>query len=232
MLNHSIKIRSFASLFLAGLLSACNLIAPPPTSTPTLAPTNTPTASATATATLTATPTATPLPTNTPTPSPTATETATPTETVTPTPTATFYLPVPSPRPGWNFVSVKIGPYQGEMMDLLKTEALKAQAMGLKPFAEFYATWCPSCMKIEKSLKNDDPLMVDAFSGTYIIKLDVDSWRKYLDASPFEFEYIPIFFRLDENGEPTGDWMDGASWSDDTPESMAPALKELFQADD
>jgi thiol-disulfide isomerase/thioredoxin len=111
----------------------------------------------------------------------------------------------------------------------LHAEAQKAQELGLKPFAEFGATWCPPCQKIALLLRQKNPLMMDAFDGVYLIRMDVDVWSQAeWEEAGFEFEYIPIFFRLDVEGNPTGDWIDPDSWDDTTPESMAPALKEFF----
>ncbi len=105
--------------------------------------------------------------------------------------------------------------------------------MGLKPFAEFTATWCPPCQAIALSLSEKNPLMVDAFDGTYIIRLDVDTWSdSEWEQVGFELEYIPIIFRLDTEGRPTGDFIDGNAWGENIPENMAPPLKEFFQADE
>ncbi len=68
--------------------------------------------------------------------------------------------------------------------------------------------------------------MVDAFTGTYIIKADVDDWGFPPDG--WNFDAIPIFYALGPDGKPTGAKIDGNAWADNTPENMAPPLKKFF----
>jgi len=206
-----------AIMLLAGAILACKQFQP---ATPTY--TLTSTASATPTFTLTPTPSLTPSPSNTATPLP-------PTYTYTPVPPTD--TPIPATATPDNFsVFIRLKPVQGKLFDLLKIEAERAKKIGLKPFAEFYADWCPACMEIENSKYHT--LMMEAFNGTYIIQLNVDEWNDYLAGTGFDFEYIPIFFRLDEDGKPTGDWIDGGAWAENIPENMAPPLKAFFHAED
>ena len=121
----------------------------------------------------------------------------------------------------------------GTLVEQMPIEAQKAQDLGLKPFAEFSATWCPPCQAIALSLSLKNPLMVDAFDGAYIIRMDVDTWSQgEWEEVGFQLEYIPILFRLNAEGKPTGDWIDGSAWGDNTPENMAPPLKAFLQGDD
>jgi len=109
---------------------------------------------------------------------------------------------------------VELAPANGDLVEQLRLEAQKAGELGLKPFAEFYATWCPPCQEIAISLEEKNLLMIDAFTGTYIIHLDVDIWLEdEWEQAGFEFEYIPIYYRLDAEGKPTGDWIDGSAWA-------------------
>ena len=39
---------------------------------------------------------------------------------------------------------------------------------------------------------------------------------------------IPVFYKLDANGKPTGDKIDGGAWGDNIPDNMAPPLKAFF----
>lgn len=168
-------------------------------------------------------PTETPLPpTETSTPKPPA---ATPTRTPRP-PTATPTEAPPTPTLEFESMVVQIYPQDGSMADQLLSEAQIAIGLGLKPFAEFSATWCPACQAIEETI--DTPLMKDAFKGTYIIQLDVDEWTEaQWEEAGFEFIYIPIYFRLDDQGQPH-DWIDGSAWDENIPVNMAPPLKRFF----
>jgi hypothetical protein len=61
---------------------------------------------------------------------------------------------------------------------------------------------------------------MDAFSGVYLVRLDVDEWGWGVPEAGFSFDVIPIFFRLDAEGIPTGDQIDGSAWdSDDYPDT-------------
>ena len=48
------------------------------------------------------------------------------------------------------FVIVRIDKSNGGMMAQLASEAQKANALGLAPFIEFDATWCPPCQAIDR----------------------------------------------------------------------------------
>lgn len=117
-----------------------------------------------------------------------------------------------------------------EMADVLREHAQAAYSMGLIPYVEFTARWCPGCEAIRKSLRDENALMVDAFQGVYLIRMDVDTW--YPDEwgdDVFKFEFIPIIFRVDAEGKPTGAKIGGDAWGENIPENMAPPLKEFFE---
>ncbi|MFH2103481.1 MAG: hypothetical protein ABIJ39_09040 [Chloroflexota bacterium] len=63
--------------------------------------------------------------------------------------------------------------------------------------------------------------MADAFAGVYLIQLDVDEWGWGVPGTGFSLDVIPIFFRLDEDGRPTGETIDGSAWGPDTYENIA-----------
>ncbi|RPI34800.1 MAG: hypothetical protein EHM70_01710 [Chloroflexota bacterium] len=176
-------------------------------------------------------PTPTQSPTETPeetaSPGPTPEPTTAPVQALEPTPEPTSTEPPARPTPLGGFMIVRLHPKQGDLASLLETEAEKAAGLGLEAFVEFSATWCPACQAIEENL--DHPLMEDAFQGAYIIHLDVDEWNEdQVTGAGFVFEYIPIYFRLDEAGRPTEDFIDGNAWGENIPENMAPPLKEFF----
>jgi hypothetical protein len=71
--------------------------------------------------------------------------------------------------------------------------------------------------------------MVDAFKGTAIAMIDIDAADpKALSAHGLESAAIPVFFKLDDAGKPTGDKIDGGAWGDNIPANMAPPLKAFF----
>ncbi len=127
---------------------------------------------------------------------------------------------------GSAYTEVRLHPGNGDLNSLLATEAEKATKLGLLPVVEFDATWCPPCQAINKALKDKNELMVKAYSGVYLIKLDVDEWGWNVDG--FNFTGIPVYFKLDAQGQRTGEVIDGGAWNEDIPENIAPVMDRFF----
>lgn len=127
---------------------------------------------------------------------------------------------------------VRLHPEDGDLQSMLAAEAQKALGLGQMPVVEFDATWCPPCQAIEKALSEKNELMLSAYDGTYIIKLDVDEWE-WDDGrvQNFAFTGIPVYFKLDKNGEQTGEIIDGNAWGDNIPENMAPPMDKFFHGE-
>jgi len=97
------------------------------------------------------------------------------------------------------------------------------------PVFEFDATWCPPCWAIDEAISSNNKLMMDAYSDTYIIKLDVDEWGwKNGKVKDFRFNAIPVYFKLNEKGKQTGEVIDGGAWREDIPENIAPVMDRFF----
>lgn len=127
------------------------------------------------------------------------------------------------------FTVVRLHSNSGELQSMLADDAQKAMSQGLMPVVEFDATWCPPCQAIDKAINSKNGLMMDAYSGTYIIKLDVDEWGwKNGKVKNFRFDGIPVYFKLDEKGKQTGEVIDGGAWGEDIPENIAPVMDEFF----
>jgi hypothetical protein len=125
------------------------------------------------------------------------------------------------------FVITRINKANGNLMKQLASEAQKADSLGLSPFIEFDATWCPPCQAIEKSIEAEDPLTMHAFDGVYLIRADVDEWGSE-NGKDFTFDAIPVYFQLNKSGKPTGEVIDGGAWNEDIPENFAPVLNAFF----
>ncbi|MEW6404574.1 MAG: thioredoxin family protein [Chloroflexota bacterium] len=166
-----------------------------------------------------------------PTPAPQPTKIPQPTEAM---PPATESIPeptrdVPPTDPGTGLIGyteIRLHPDDGDLDALLANAAAKAAALGQIPVVEFDAEWCPPCQAINKALADGNELMLKAYDGVYLIKLDVDEWGWGVDG--FQFSGIPVYFRLDSQGQWTGEVIDGGAWNEDIPENIAPVMDEFF----
>lgn len=133
------------------------------------------------------------------------------------------------PRPT-GFTIVRLHPGDGNLQHLLASEAQKAAALGRLPVVEFDATWCPPCQAIDKAIRANNELMLNAYAGTYIIRLDVDEWGwNNGEVQDFRFDGIPVYFRLDSEGNQTGEVIDGGAWGEDIPANIAPVMDVFFR---
>ena len=128
--------------------------------------------------------------------------------------------------PGYGKVVLKKG--KESMESAIQSEIDEAIKKGYKPFVYFSAAWCGPCQSIKHSM--DHKLMMDAFNGTHIIELDVDDWSSELNDSPFAVYVLPVYYEVDASGQPTGRSIDGGAWGENTPDNMAPPLKNFFAA--
>lgn len=126
-----------------------------------------------------------------------------------------------------SFTIVRIHTQEGNLLTQLAAEAQKAKSLNQNPFIEFDATWCPPCQAIDASIKAKDPLTIKAYDGIYLIRADVDEWG-WGDGKTFNFEAIPIYYKLNNDGAPTGAVIDGGAWNEDIPENFAPVLDAFF----
>src|SRR5215216_4615189 len=130
------------------------------------------------------------------------------------------------------FTIVRLHPTDGDLQTMLANEAQKAAALDQMPVVEFDATWCPPCQAIDQAVKANNELMLNAYAETYIIRLDVDEWgwgdSKLHD---FHFDAIPVYFKLDSEGNQTGEVIDGGAWGEDIPENIAPVMDQFFHGE-
>ena len=136
-------------------------------------------------------------------------------------------IPASDTAPAIFFVLERIHTGEGNLSSQLGLRAAEASKEGLSPFIEFDATWCPPCQAVNESITSRDPQTMQAFDGIFLIRADVDEWGMG-DGVNFKFDAIPVYFKLDENGQPSGDVIDGGAWGEDIPENFAPVLGEFF----
>lgn len=125
------------------------------------------------------------------------------------------------------FVTAEIKPGSDNLFPMIQAEVKKARSQGLKPFVEFWASWCEPCMAIKHSLT--DARMKAAFKGVYIIQINADEWQDAkLAGTGFVANSIPVFYEVGDDGKPTGRKIDGGAWGDNIPANMAPPLDKFF----
>lgn len=136
-------------------------------------------------------------------------------------------LSTPEADSSSSFSIVRIHIKDGDLLTQLSAQAQKAKELNRKPFIEFDATWCPPCIAIDKSIKANDAITMQAFEGIYLVRADVDEWG-WGDGKNFVFDGIPIYFELDKSGKPTGNSVNGGAWNEDIPKNFAPVLDRFF----
>jgi hypothetical protein len=86
---------------------------------------------------------------------------------------------------------------------------------------------------VSTGLADNDPQIMDAFTGVYLIRLDTDAWSYVWNREVIpvfgDVSVIPVFFRLDADGKPTGDIIDGGAWGPDTYENIANTMGPWFK---
>ncbi|MBI3175043.1 MAG: hypothetical protein HYZ25_15055 [Chloroflexi bacterium] len=140
--------------------------------------------------------------------------------------TPTKSVPQDAPTESVDHVVTRLYQSGGDLNTQLAEHAQKAADLGLIPVLEFDATWCPPCQAVAASIEEENPLMMKALKGVYLIRADADVWG--WDNENLSFEAIPVYFKLDADGQPTGDQIDGGAWDRDIPENFAPVLNEFF----
>ena len=156
---------------------------------------------------------------------PSAAATASPASTPSPSGTAEQNAQVPHDSA---IMMAELTPQQGQLSDLLKMHVAKAKALHRTPYVELSATWCENCVLLEKSMK--DPQVVDAFAGTYLVRLDIDQWDKTqlrtlglsADAG------VPAIYAVDSAAKGTGPDITVALPGNWAAADLAPPLKKYF----
>jgi hypothetical protein len=146
-----------------------------------------------------------------------------PSRPVTPADTAVGVEVSPAPA---RFTIIRLGAPPGQLNALLAEHVRRARAAGRRAFVEFEADWCGPCHSLTSAL--GDSRMVEAFDGTYIVKVNSDRWMARLAEAGFDASAIPVFYELDDAGRPTGRKIDGGAWGEDIPANMAPPLRAFF----
>lgn len=95
-----------------------------------------------------------------------------------------------------------------------------------KIFIQLTGQWCSPCKRLRK--KTEEKPLMDAYRGTYIIRLDYDEWKIDFATIGLTKTPVPSFFELDEKNQVTDYYINGNSWKEITADAMAPILKPYF----
>ncbi|MCZ7682860.1 MAG: hypothetical protein M5U28_30295 [Sandaracinaceae bacterium] len=109
----------------------------------------------------------------------------------------------------------------------VRAHAANARSLGLRPYLYAHASWCPPCNAVARHAA--DPQMVRAFSGTYLIEVDIDLVDDaQMRAAGFRVSGIPAWYGVSPDGRHDGRTITGAAWGPDVPANMAPPLTRFF----
>lgn len=133
--------------------------------------------------------------------------------------------------PASGLMFVELDPDAGPLRTQLVAQFKRAREAGRAPFVELYGNWCEPCRMLRASLT--DPLMQDAFHGTYVVLVDTSKFEVPLQDRSWgggqDAYSVPAFYVIEEDGT-AGAFIDGHAWGPNVPDEMAPPLRAFFVA--
>ncbi len=116
---------------------------------------------------------------------------------------------------------------EGSAEAMIRDRLQRADAMNLRLFAVTSANWCRPCVGLKKY--ENDPFMVAAYKGIYLLRFDIDHWREdQLAPVRITTHEVPVFYEIGRDGKATGRTITSSVWGEDIPVNMAPPLTEFF----
>ncbi len=109
---------------------------------------------------------------------------------------------------------VEVKPSAGPLKQQLKLHAKRGAKAGQRVVLEMGAPWCPPC-KRAKALLAEDAFKAE-LDNVVVLRADSDVWGEDLDALGFDAPVIPVYYRLDEDGTPSGESVRGDRWKSRT----------------
>jgi thiol-disulfide isomerase/thioredoxin len=130
-------------------------------------------------------------------------------------PTPEAQADVEAPEPTSTPLSVvDVKPSAGPLKQQLKLHAKRGAKSGQRVILEMGAPWCPPC-KRAKALLADDTFKAE-LDNVVVLRTNSDVWGEELDALGFDAPVIPVYYRLDEDGMPSGESVRGDRWKSRT----------------
>jgi hypothetical protein len=116
------------------------------------------------------------------------------------------------------------------LRELLVDAGKRARTLKRTPFLELGAPWCGPCQELQQLLdtKPTNPVVLEEFSHAYIIRLNVDTWKREFVSIGFSGKSIPVFLSIDTTGMVT-DSVSLTQWRANTPEGLR-TVQAFFKA--
>ena len=122
---------------------------------------------------------------------------------------------IPAPEPASKPLSVvDVKPSAGPLKQQLKLHTKRAAKTGQRVVLEMGAPWCPPC-KRAKALLAEDAFAAE-LDNVVVLRADSDVWGEDLDALGFDAPVIPVYYRLGDDGMPSGESVRGDRWKNRT----------------
>ncbi|MBV1908235.1 MAG: thioredoxin family protein [Kangiellaceae bacterium] len=104
-----------------------------------------------------------------------------------------------------------------------------AKTRNQKVFLQMTGEWCSPCKRLRK--KTEKNALMEAYRGTYVIRIDYDEWENDLAQIGLNKAPVPSFWELGENNMVTSHYTNGNHWPEITAEVMGPILKLYFSGE-
>jgi thiol-disulfide isomerase/thioredoxin len=113
------------------------------------------------------------------------------------------------------------------LLNVMESHVSKANELNQDLYIQITATWCGPCKRLQASMPHK--LMQEAFTGTYVVKLDADEWKEDFASINITIKAVPTFYLITDNGKASNYTVNGGAWAEDIPKNMAPVLKAYFK---
>lgn len=123
---------------------------------------------------------------------------------------------------------VTLGPGD-DLAAALATAGERAREADQRVYVELYASWSEPALAIHRSMA--DPRMREAFSRTFVLRVDIDHHRDELEALGYPTSSVPLVVAAGPDGRAGDRHLTSADLTAPTPAAMAPIFERFFHGD-